>query len=63
MVAKFGWIGIIDGAAHREKVIDTYGESDQVVVYMARKEARKRYESVQRIRFFKASTENRGVKP
>jgi hypothetical protein len=62
-VRKHGWIGIIDGAAHQEKVIDTYGEAKQVVVYMSRKDARKRYESVRKVKLWDASQANRsGVK-
>lgn len=61
MPRKHGWIGIVDGCALAERVIDAYGESKQIIVFISRKEARKRFQKVQKIKFYKATASAKEV--
>lgn len=51
------WVGIVEGKPLVESVSDTYGDDcPQITVFLSRKEARKRFQSVRMV-----SLENRGV--
>jgi hypothetical protein len=54
------WVGIVEGKPLVESVSDTYGDDcPQIMVFLSREEARKRYQSVRMVRL--EASENREV--
>lgn len=44
-----GWIGIVDDKPYLELVRDTYGNAKAIFAFRSRKEARKRFQGIQKV--------------